>query len=190
MGRPRLIPLLFTIGVAALLLPTSATAGAWEHERDGVTFGFNLGGGSAGLEIRNAIELDRQTGGGASIRVGYAFHPEWAIGFESNAWAKEVDDEWWRFSVAALGISYFPNSGGFFMRAGIGSGAITAKNREGDVTTQVDEDGVGFLGALGYEWRLTRTFALGPQVDFGYLDVGEGVSANYFNITAGFNWYL
>src|SRR5262245_38550184 len=190
MGRARLIPLLLAIGAAPLLAPRSAAAERWEHERDGVVLGFNVGGGSAGLEVRNAYDTNRETGAAANFRVLYAFHPEWAVGFESNAWAKQVDDEWWTFSVAALGISYFPNSGGFFLRAGVGAGAITAKNHEGNVTTQVDEDGVGFLGAMGYEWRLRRRFALGPQVDFGYLDVGEGVTANYFNLTAGFNWYL
>jgi hypothetical protein len=44
---------------------------------------------------------------------------------------------------------------------------------------------------MGYEWRLTQKFALGPQVEFVYLNIGGDLvdTANFFDATLGFNWY-
>lgn len=190
MNRNRMSLVLAAMIALTLGLSGGAWADIWEHERDGVVLGFNIGGGSAGLEVDNVGDSDRESGAAGSFRFGYAFRPEWAVGLESNAWTKEIDDETWTFSVAALGFTYYPNAAGFFLRGGIGFGSISAESDEGNFTVRYEDNGIGILGGLGYEWRLTRRFALGPQVDFGYTDVGEGVSANYVNFTAGFNWYL
>ncbi len=54
-----------------------------------------------------------------------------------------------------------------------------------------DKHGIGLAAAVGYEWRLTRKFAMGPQVDFTYLNIGDDIvdTANFFDITLGFNRY-
>jgi hypothetical protein len=52
------------------------------------------------------------------------------------------------------------------------------------------ERGFGFLVGTGYEWRLGRKFALGPQFDYAYSKVNDNLSMNYFNFTMGLNWYF
>ena len=183
----------FTLGTILLVvlaaLPSLALCGQWPHERDGVVLGFNVGGGTAGLDVDNASS-DRESGAAANVRVAYAFRPEFTFGLESNIWTKEIDGVTWTFSVVAAGFTYYPSGQGLFLRAGIGSGTISAEISQGGTTLSADDSGIGLLGAIGYEWRLTRKFALGPQADFGFMDVGDNVSANYFNLTAALNWYL
>jgi hypothetical protein len=54
----------------------------------------------------------------------------------------------------------------------------------------LDDNGFGLLGAFGYEWRLTPKFAMGPEVEFVYLNVGgEFGAANYVSGTWMLNWY-
>ena len=52
------------------------------------------------------------------------------------------------------------------------------------------ESGIGLIGAFGHEWRLTQKFALGPQLEFSWMDVGDEVTANFFNLTLAANWYF
>lgn len=189
MNRPqRVVPVVLVLLVVAAL-PAKTMAGDWPHERDGVVLGFNVGGGSANLEVDN-ITGDRESGGAANIRVAYMAQPALAIGAESNLWSKEIEGVTWTFSVIAAALTFYPSGEGFFIRGGVGSGTISAELRDSGASVSVSDSGLGLLGALGYEWRLTRKFALGPELDFGWMDVGDEVTANYFNLTAALNWYL
>jgi hypothetical protein len=175
---------------ALLLLPAGiATAGQWPHERDGVVLGVNLGGGSAGVNILG-FDLDREGGAAGNIRVGYAFQNQFALGLEGNAWTKEVDGVTWSFSVVGAAFTYYPSGQGFYVRGGIGSGKVEIKASSGSRSVTASDTGPGLLGAMGYEWRLSRTFALGPQVDYGYAKVNDDLSINYVNFTVGANFYF
>jgi hypothetical protein len=43
---------------------------------------------------------------------------------------------------------------------------------------------------MGYEFRVARRFALGPQVDYSYAKIDDSLSINYWNFTLGGNWYF
>jgi len=47
------------------------------------------------------------------------------------------------------------------------------------------------LAAMGYERLLMKKFAMGPQVEFGHVNIGGDLddTANFFDATLGFNWY-
>jgi outer membrane protein with beta-barrel domain len=175
--------------VLSLLTPSSALAGKWPHERNGFMLGLNAGGGTAGLSVGN-FDSDREGGTAGNFRAGYAVDPQFVLGLEGNVWTKKVDNETWTFSVGGAALTYYPGAGGFFVRGGVGVGNTEYSVENGNVTVTASDDGLGLLGAMGYEWRLTRRFALGPQVDFGWMDVGNDVKANYFNFTVGANWYF
>ncbi len=179
-----------TLAFALLTLPLARTAlGSWTHERDGVVLGFNLGAGSAGVN-ESGLDSDRESGLGANIRVAYAFTPQIAAGLEGNMWTREVDGETWTFSVGGAAITYYPGAGGFFVRGGIGVGTIEYEVESGGVTFSASDDGFGFLLGTGYEWRLTRKFSLGPEVDYAHGKVNDDLSMNYVNVTLGLNWYF
>ena len=200
--------------IGLLFVSTGASAGTWEHTREGFLIGFSAGAGGAALELAptsgGTITSEREGGGAGNFRVGYAVKPSLALAFESNAWGKSENatilgtefDFSYRVQVAAFAATWYPNAGGLFLRGGlgIGTGKIEVKNQ--GASTEIKDSGFGFLAAAGYEWRLTQKFALGPQVDFGYMSLGEvdatddagdpvraDYSVNYVNVSLGFNWY-
>jgi hypothetical protein len=185
----RTVAISVSIALLTLLSTGAALAGSWPHERDGMLLGFNLGGGSAGINV-TGLSSDREGGLGGNFRVGYAFSPQVAAGLEGNMWTKEVDNETWTFSVGAAALTYYPGATGFFVRGGAGIGTVEYSADSGGITYTASDDGFGFLVGTGYEWRLSRKFALGPQFDYAHAKVNDDVSMNYFNFTVGANWYF
>ncbi len=175
--------------VLVLALPALATAGQWPHERDGILLGFSLGGGSAGVTVLD-LESDRESGFGGSGRIGYAFDPQWAIGLEGDVWTKEVNGVTWTFSVGGPTVTFYPGGAGFFVRGGIGASSIEVEIDTGTIKTSASDNGFGFLLGAGYEWRLTRKFALGPEIGYGYGKIDDDVSLDFVNATVGLNWYF
>jgi len=181
---------LTALTAALLLVPAiAAQAGQWPHERDGVVLGFNLGAGTAGVTA-SGYDSEREGGLGGSGRIGYAFSPELAVGLEGNFWTREVDGETWTFSVGAATLTYYPGAKGFFVRGGLGGGSMEFETQQGGVTFSASDNGFGFLLGTGYEWRLARKFALGPEIDYSYAKVNDDISLNYVNFTVGLNWYF
>jgi opacity protein-like surface antigen len=175
--------------VLGLALPAVAAAGQWPHERDGIVLGFNVGGGSAGVTA-SSLDSDRETGFAGSGRVAYALDPQWALGLEGNVWTKEVDGESWTFSVGGVAATFYPGGGGFFVRGGVGSGRVEFTVDSGSFQLTASDTGFGFLLGAGYEWRLSRKFALGPEINYAYANIDDDFSLNYINTTVGLNWYF
>ncbi|MBU1701097.1 MAG: outer membrane beta-barrel protein [Candidatus Eisenbacteria bacterium] len=203
--RPTLIALLI-IGLM-VTLPLTAEAGRHPHERTGFSIGFNLGAGNSEMELSlGGLDLtgDRETGGAGNFRLGYAIEQNFLIGLEVSVWTKTYDvegslaDLTVSYGIAGPSVTWFPGNSGFFLRAAVGSGQVDLELSESNLTTTAQESGFGGLAALGYEWRLTQKFALGAQLDLGYIkisdvvfgrdDVGD-VTVNFANITAALNWY-
>jgi hypothetical protein len=51
------------------------------------------------------------------------------------------------------------------------------------------ETGFGVNAGLGYEFRLTRSFSLGPQIDGGFITIDSG-DANWGSVSVQANWYF
>ncbi len=194
---------LVVIGMFAMVcgaLP--AGAGQWPHTREGLILGFSVGGGSGAVtwgDENFAVSSDRQGGFAGSVRIGYAFSPQLALAFEGSSWARtfssgdqffEAFDETWTLSVGTLALTWYPEGGGFFLRGGIGGGNTEVKFTQENVEVKLHQDGYGGLVGLGYEWRLARRFAFGPELTFGGMNLDHGWKANFTNLSLGFNWYL
>ena len=178
--------------VASALLavaPAAALAGAWPDERDGWTLGLNVGGGTAGLNV-SGINFDRESGFAANIRGGYAFRNRFAVGLEGNSWSKNVDNETWTFSFGGPAFTFYPGGEGFYVRGGIGVGRVKYELTDNGITYSASDNGFGAHGAMGYEFRLAKSFALGPQADYTYSKINSDLSINYWNFTLGGNWYF
>ncbi len=184
--------------VAVIALPAVGAA-AWPHERQGVMLGFNAGAGSAELQFENSdgttVSGDREGGGAFGLRAGYAFNDRLALGLEGTGWSRTFEndsglDATWTFTVSTIALTWYPGGGGFLLRGGLGWGRAEMELDLGDGTISGDDTGAAALIGLGYEWRLGRRFALGPAVDFGGMDLGEGWKANIANLTVGLTWYL
>lgn len=183
-----------TVIVAALgvLLGSSVSWAAQPHQRSGFFIGFNLGAGNAEISVPDVGDSDRAWGGAADFRLGGAIKEDLLLGAESSGWAKDKDGTTVTLSAIALAATYYPGNQGFFLRGGMGLATSSVEiELTNGFTQSKNETGFGLLGAMGYEWRLTKKFALGPQVEFVYLNIGGDLvdTANFFDVTLGFNWY-
>lgn len=177
--------------VMVVLAAGSAFAGKYPHDHRGFFIGFNLGGGTADINVDDA-DTDREWGGTGNFRLGGAIKDNLLLGGEGTGWIKEEDGNTLALSTFLFAVTYYPGNEGFFLRAGMGFGTSSFEADAGDgFTLSKDETGFALAAAAGYEWRLTKKFAIGPQVEFNYLNIGGDLvdTANFFDATLGFNWY-
>ena len=183
--------------IVTLVAALSCTAGvAWAgqhpHDHTGFFIGFNLGAGSADISIPNFVDTDREWGGAGNFRIGGAIKNNLLLGAESSAWVKDENGTTVSLSSLAFAVTYYPGELGFFLRGGAGFATSSVEVEIANGYTQSkSETGFGLQAAMGYEWRLTKKFAMGPQVEFVYLNIGGDLvdTANFFDATLGFNWY-
>ncbi len=167
-----------------------AQAASWPHDRNGFMIGFGIGGGSLGLEDGE----EREGSGLGNFRIGWAVRPDLVLALETEGWTKEIDttpgEVTWTFSVATAALTWYPGAGGGYLRGGIGVGVADAELDLGSVRIVGEESGLGAAAAAGYEWRLTRKFALGPEVQFFWMDLEDVLgSANVVGGSLNFDWY-
>jgi hypothetical protein len=182
--------IIFMIGATAPVLAERP------HQRNGFFIGFGVGGGSAQWEDG----ADRAGGGVGKFRIGYAVAPNWTVGLESSGWLKREDagivgELTLLYNVSTFGVTYFPGNRGAFLKGGIGFATASFEDigyvqGPGSGKFEIGQSGYGFLGAIGYEWRLTEKFAIGPEVEIVYLSVGDPFKdANYLSAAFMMDWY-
>lgn len=174
--------------VSTLFAASTATAGSHPQNHNGWSIGLGIGGGSAGLSIDGAPDIDREGGVTGNFRVGYPLNERFTLGLESNAWSKSEDGSTVTFSATTIGGVFFPSEG-WVMRAGLGFGNSRFSADAGGGTITYTETGLGVNAGLGYEFRVARTFAVGPQADFGYASF-DGGSVNWFGLGLQGTWYF
>jgi hypothetical protein len=176
--------------VTGMLVAFAGIAGAETYPQDhnGWSIGFGAGGGTAGLSLDGGGSSDREGGVTGNFRLGYPLNPNVSLALESALWSKTQNSATVTFSATTVGVALFPSEG-LVIRGGIGLGSTTVSVDLGGPTVSQTENGFGIHGAVGYEFRLTKTFALGPQADFGYTTF-DGGSANWFGGGINFNWYF
>jgi hypothetical protein len=50
-------------------------------------------------------------------------------------------------------------------------------------------NGLAILVGTGNEFRVTRTFAIAPQLEYVWMRLGGEVTGNYLSLTGAFTWY-
>lgn len=167
------------------------------HARTGLYLGVGAGYGNAGANVTLVDELDRESGGTASFRIGWMVREDLAVGVESTLWTRpgkgDVATELsWTFSVTTLAATYFPGRGGAYVRCGVGVGTTSVELIISDeILASNVETGMGIAAAAGYEWRVTKHFALAPQFEFAYLEINDEITNNvdFFTLTVQGTWY-
>jgi hypothetical protein len=166
--------------LGAMLAPI--TADAHPQTRGGFFLGFDAARGSAGVSTAGS-NSERSSGWGGGFRLGYAPNPKYALGIESNRWV-EVD----QVSAVTLGtltaaVSVFPAEG-LVLRAGYGIGDVAGAG--GGLSGEV---GSGWMVGAGYEFRVARSFAIGPQLHYNGVNLKDA-DFNFFNTAFAMTWYF
>lgn len=192
------------VAVFAILLTAGsvfpAQAGDHPHTREGWVLGFSLGGGTAVFKVGDD-ETDRTGGGGGNLRIAYMVSESVSLGLEGAGWGRKEDlagggDATWSMGVSGLGVTLYPGSGGWALKGIVGVGNVNLEwDPPGAARFEATEGGFGVALGAGYEFRLTRRFALGPRVDAGFINIGElsdgtKVESNFVNVSLSFDWYL
>jgi hypothetical protein len=197
------------VASAALALTSSFPSGSLAlapHDRSGFFAGFGLGVGRAAWTWGFESEDDpAEVSGTGRLHVGRALRDDLTVGLAMSAWVKDYDLESGgagvgeatvSFALAAATVTWFPGNRGVFLRGGLGFATARgelAVDLPGRVSLALDATdlGVGALAAAGYEWRFTRLFAAGPQVELYYLGVAGDVADGVVVVdgAVAFHWY-
>ncbi len=169
------------------VIPGLALAGGYSHTRDGWVYGLNLGWGWAQLDANDTSTqsslqsdwIDDFTGG---FRVAFAPDDTYTYGLDFSGWGGEspsgVDET--IFWVLLQG-TYHPGGQGFFVRGGIGAGALNLDYTGPQAVISQSNGGFAWGVGLGYEFRVSPTLALGVAYDYRDVSVGE---VSYFDDVA------
>ena len=196
----RLRHFLMALSALSLLAVTASRACDDEpdHDRRGVMIGFNVGGANATVNFtRLGAEVEREIEGGhgGALRLGYALSDQFMLSLEAAYIEKQDAATDLEAGAALVVATWYPGGGGFFLRAGVGTGMTTLKMTTPERIDWFEREGDAGLFGLGYEWRLGRQFALGIAVDgvvtehsdtLGFQDTEFGFGSASLQL----NWYL
>lgn len=185
--------------VVAFAMPVRTLAEP--HVRDGFFLGVGFGGGSASVGWYDDRRVEWS--GTINARAGHAIDTHLVLGAEVWYWAKDYEiarsdgdvPVELRFTAGTLAATWFPDGGGFFVRAGAGLavGHLNALPPAGSSFPETAErdTGIAALAAMGYEFRITEEFALGAEGDFVYMGVSSGAIDTVigYDVNAQLNWY-
>lgn len=193
-------------------LVAGAASAAKPHVREswfvGVSYGYSQGHIDWGNENQGGY------GGGATpqIRFGKMVSPSFALGLDYNGWMLEkgVVPVKLRSSLQSVSLTgtWFPGQGGsaldgFYLKGGAGfawAGLTLVEIDEEpqdhvpldqEHGTRSDESGLAVNLMVGYEFRMSRSFAAGLGLGVNYLSIGKDIydSAYYFPFTLTGIWY-
>lgn len=173
-----------------VLFTSTASAERWGHEREGFTLGFSLGLGSATLDPSGDLDSrDNEGGGAAAIRLGYAFNQNWVLVLGGNGWSSGGDGGTTTVTVSGIGVTWFPQGRGFYLRALLGASRAEVEFDLGPFDFTSSIGGTGGSLSAGHEWRLTRTFALGPELTLSRANFDD-VDVGWISANVALNWYF
>ncbi len=203
MMHRRIASAVLTGVVVSMALPMSAMAGK-PHLRNGWMVGGGVGLGPASFTLADGSASSTETGGALHLRLGRAVNRNVTISIEIESWLRTEtndfgDEVTFTFLNFATAATYYPSeTSGLYFRGGLGVANAdvdvalgNARVPLGNAPVSLSEDGLGLLISGGYEFRLTRTFALGVGVGYDFLLIdGEAFDSARFGFgVVEANWY-
>ena len=196
------LKILFVVALVAMVAQ-AVQAHEPERVRHGFFLGADLGMGGARLEYYidgEKYESEEELGAGLTLRLGYQFVPWFSLSLNARGVGQGRQDD----HILAVGSStiiatFYPGSGGFFFRFGVGGARVkTELPADYDTATglarEMDAEADIMAFGLGYEWMANEHFSIGLSVETrgGEIDdfdeitdatIGDatfGLSMNYF----------
>uniref|UniRef100_A0A832MLY7 Porin family protein n=1 Tax=Eiseniibacteriota bacterium TaxID=2212470 RepID=A0A832MLY7_UNCEI len=193
----------------AALSDTAKARGRARRERgapsERTAWMVGAGGGYGVVDPRlNFYKPGAEAGGTIQWRVGYAASPRTVVGIESTQWSAKPDTIRWLFSAVAPTVTWYSkgranNANQMFVRLGAGwghaeagAGRVVGRTVAGEdsvVTERINDDGFSLLGALGYEWRFGRRYAIAPQLGVTFINLSRGYNSLWGEASLQINRY-
>ncbi len=191
-----LIPIVIALSI--LTLATASDAGEFAHERQGFIIGLSTGSGCGGLEYEQGgktIEIDELVGSTGTFRIGYGFSDSWTLTLDAQGFEHDSRNSTMELGSAVIAGTWYPRAGGFFVRLGLGGGESEVRIDDIDSPLNFKEEGGVIALGLGYEWRVSRNFALGLGLEargyaFDDFDGLKEMTLGNGNCSILMTWYL
>ena len=203
MMRRRIASAVLTGVVVSMALPMTAMAGK-PHLRNRWVAGASVGSGPVSFTQADGFDSSTETGGVFHLRLGRAVNRNVTISIEIESWVRTETNEFgdkvsFSFANLAAAATYYPSETSvLYFRGGLGVANAdvdvalgNARVPLGNAPVSLSEDGLGLLISGGYEFRLTRTFALGVGAGYDFLFIDGEVfdSAQFGFVVVEANWY-
>ena len=186
-------------GTAAALVLLASPALAQGAARQGFTFSFGLGAGSAGFNYEGTSS-DRAAGPSGYLRLGGAVTPSLVIAGETHGWTHKDGSVTSTVGYLMAVAQWYPQpAGGFHLVGGLGVGMLNEEDSDPLSNYKLESVGGALQVGMGYDVRMSRNFSLTPYVNFLGLgggepkidgtSVGGSLSANVVQFGLGFSWH-
>jgi len=193
---------LCAVVISALSGVAGATPGQFSHARSGVFAGFGFGAGAAQWDWGpSGPGSANERSGTFHLRLGAALRDDLVVGYEGSVWAKrwdvadadgELGELTLRVFISTVAITFFPANAGVYLRAGVGFGrAVPHVGSAATGFSPSTESGFAALAGLGYEWRISDKFAIGPEIQLSHFVLDGDWFQNPMLIDGSIqlNWY-
>ena len=115
------------------------------------------------------------------------------IGFDSSTFSELISGKKVRGGVGLAAVTLFPfDDSGFYVKGGLGGGRASAEDRQpGGLRTFEIENGFAMHAGTGYEFRITPTIAVGPEVAYTFIDINQDIeSVAWVHVAIPFTIYF
>lgn len=205
---------IFLPAIFFLALIVGDALAAKPHTRDGWLVGLSYGYSRGDIEWGVTDPAEYKGGATPQIRVGHMLSSNFSLAIEYHGWMLEGGEVPLKLrsslQSAMLALTWYPGRpdqtlGGFYVRGGAGYGwagltfveidedpdpehHVPLDQEHGDRT---DESGIGYTLGLGYEFRISNSFAAGLGWSVDYLSIDRTIYQNgtYYPVTLVLNWY-
>jgi len=170
------------------------------HHRELWMLGISLGAGPGHLSNRVNDSTLEEWGGVLQLRGGGMVSPKLLFHLDLEGWFRDqlVGNATYKVDMIqySLALTYFPfdpakRSGGWWLRFGVGLANVKVAPDEDFASASYSEGGWNYLLAVGHEFRVSRTLALGLGLSYNGLGVSGDVfeDGRWLALTADLNWY-
>ena len=206
--RVLLTLLIMALGLSAV---PAASAPREPYVREGWVAGVAYGPARAKIQGSDSLNTEWLEGPAQSIRLGRMLNPSVMVSYEHQAWLREQGFQELKIragvQLEALGVTAYPGRpgtawNGLYLTAGGGyahcrltfleplaPGESPIGNTYEPIFTE-DEFGWGWYGGLGYEFRISRSFAAGVLMTYNRVEIGGSIydNAQFVPLVASLNW--
>ncbi|HET8712808.1 MAG TPA: hypothetical protein VFM23_03905 [Gemmatimonadales bacterium] len=148
---------------ATLATGTAAGQSPRTQEHRGFWIGFGVGGG---VNLNEGLDGERLGGGSGYIRLGGTPSQRVLLGFEGYFWGRDQDGATIARGNGSFIAQFYPSeSGGGFLKGGVGVSSISRASTSGNTTTTTSEGGFGLTVGAGWDVRLGNNLYLAPTAD-------------------------
>jgi hypothetical protein len=148
-------------------------------------------GGALGAGWASVPGAERQASGGAAdVFFGHSWTGPLSWAIDAHVWWHSQDTTRTELSVAGPALAWRPHPSGPLVRLTAGLAYEHQILEFAQTSEDLRTDGFGLSAMAAYEFRVAKSVAIGPQLEFNQLWLGAGASTCYWAAVAEVTFYI